>query len=138
MKISELMSPDIKSIGPESPISEAARLMRDGDFGAVPVADHDRLIGMVTDRDITVRAVAESRDVSRTKVRDVMTSDLFYCFDDQEVEDIAQNMGQMQVRRLPVVDRGKRLVGIVSLGDLATSGPKQAAAESLEAISQKA
>jgi CBS domain-containing protein len=105
-------------VSPEQTISEAARLMAEIDAGALPVGEEDRLVGMITDRDIAVRAVAEQKPPT-TKVREVMSQEVLYCFDDQELDDIAQNMSEVKVRRLPVVNREKRLVGIVSIGDLA-------------------
>ncbi len=118
MKISEIMSSDVETVTADQPIQEAARFMLTGDAGAIPVSDGDRLIGMVTDRDITVRAVAEGRG-PETPVREVMTDTLLFCFDDQDVDEVAIQMSDAQVRRFPVLSReGERLVGIVSIGDL--------------------
>jgi CBS domain-containing protein len=105
------------------------------DLGMLPVGENDRLVGMITDRDIAIKAVAENKGPS-TIVREVMTKDVKFCFDDEDVKHVAQNMGEQQVRRLPVVDREKRLVGILALGDLATQGGAQPAAQALERISQ--
>ena len=118
MRVSEVMTPGVRMVCPEQTISEAARLMAEIDAGALPVGEEDRLVGMITDRDIAVRAVAEQKPPT-TKVREVMSQEVLYCFDDQELDDIAQNMSEVKVRRLPVVNREKRLVGIVSIGDLA-------------------
>ncbi|HEY1287544.1 MAG TPA: CBS domain-containing protein [Burkholderiales bacterium] len=118
MRVSEVMTPSVRVVSPEQTISEAARLMAEIDAGALPVGEEDRLVGMITDRDIAVRAVAEQKPPT-TKVREVMSQQVLYCFDDQELADIAQNMSDVKVRRLPVVNREKRLVGIVSIGDLA-------------------
>jgi CBS domain-containing protein len=107
-------------VSPEQTISEAARLMAELDAGSLPVGEDERLVGMITDRDIAVRAVAQEKPPT-TKVREVMSQEVLYCFDDQDLEDIAQNMSDVKVRRLPVVDREKRLVGIVSISDLAKS-----------------
>jgi CBS domain-containing protein len=120
MRVSEVMTSGVRMVGPEQTISEAARLMAEIDAGSLPVGEDERLIGMITDRDIAVRAVAEQKPPT-TKVREIMSQEVLYCFDDQDLEDIAQNMSDVKVRRLPVVDREKRLVGIVSLGDLAKS-----------------
>jgi len=118
MRVSEVMTSGVRVVGPEQTISEAARLMAEIDAGALPVGEEDRLVGMITDRDIAVRAVAEQKPPT-TKVREVMSQEVLYCFDDQEIDDVAQNMSDVKVRRLPVVNREKRLVGIVSIGDLA-------------------
>ncbi len=137
MKISECMSRDVRTISPERSIREAAQVMATMDIGALPVGADDRLIGMITDRDIAVRAVAEGLDAD-TRISDVMTADIRYCFEDEDVKHIAENMGDNQVRRLPVLDRSKRLVGIVALGDLACSKAATAATgKALGAISRQ-
>ena len=118
MKVNAAMTPKVRMIHPDQTIREAAKLMSEIDAGALPVAENDRLVGMITDRDIAVRGVAQGKS-PETNVRDVMTRDILYCFDDQDLEDVACNMSRNQVRRLPVVSHDKRLVGIVSLGDLA-------------------
>ena len=136
MKISEIMSSDVETVTADQPIQEAARFMLTGDAGAIPVSDGDRLIGMVTDRDITVRAVAEGRG-PETPVREVMTDTLLFCFDDQDVDEVAIQMSDAQVRRFPVLSReGERLVGIVSIGDLSRSNDSDAAQVALEGVSQ--
>ena len=135
-KLKDLMSRDVKVISPEMSIREAAVQMRDGDFGMLPVGENDRMIGTITDRDIAMRAVAEGKDCN-TKVRDVMTEGVAWVFDDQSVEEVAQMMSKHQVRRLPVVDRNKRLVGIVALGDFAVELSQiQPAAQALSEISK--
>src|SRR5205085_10714550 len=103
--------------GPDRSIREAAEMMADQDIGALPVGENDRLVGMITDRDIAVRAVARGLGPD-TKIREVMSEEVMYCFDDEELDDAAQNMGGIKVRRLPVLNRDKRLVGIISLSDL--------------------
>jgi CBS domain-containing protein len=118
MKISKCMTRDVKLVSPTQTIRDAARMMAELDAGVLPVQQDDRLVGMITDRDIAVRAVAEGKSPD-TLVRDVMSNEVLYCFDDQEIEDVARNMGEVKVRRLPVVNRDKRLVGIISIGDLA-------------------
>ena len=135
MRVSEAMSHDVKIARPDHTIQQAAKIMCDLDVGALPVGDNDRLVGMITDRDIAVRAVAENRAPS-TKVRDVMTADVKYCFDDEDTEHVAHNMGDQQVRRLPVVNRDKRLVGILALGDLATQTGARPTTLALKCISQ--
>lgn len=121
MIISETMTRDVKLVAPTQSIREAAKLMADLDAGALPVTEGDRLVGMITDRDIAIRAIASGRG-PETLIRDVMTQDIKYCFEDQTVEEVVHNMGDIRVRRLPVLNRDKRLVGIVSIGDIATSG----------------
>jgi len=135
-QIREVMSPDFKFITPDTTIQEAAQQMRDGDFGFLPVGENDRLIGMITDRDIAIRSTAEGKNPSEQTVRDVMTAKTYYCFDDQSVEEICDNMGEIQVRRLPVVNRDKRLVGIVSLGDLAQQASRPNVGQTQQQITQ--
>lgn len=118
MKVCDAMSRDVQIASPKQSIRDAARIMAKIDAGALPVGENDRLIGVITDRDIAIRAVAEGK-ATTTKIRDVMSEEVLYCFEDQDLEEVAQNMGEMKVRRLPVVNRDKRLVGIISLGDLA-------------------
>ena len=117
-KLAEIMSRDVKVISPEATIREAAQRMREGDFGLLPVGEEDRLIGAISDRDIAIRAVADDQGPG-TKVRNVMSEGVFWAYEDDSVEKAAHLMSERQVRRLPVVNRDKRLVGIVSLGDFA-------------------
>ncbi len=134
MKVSECMSRDVQVVKPDQPIQEAAQFMLRSDAGAMPVCDGERLVGMVTDRDIAVRAVAQGRG-PETPVRQAMTDHVDYCFEDDEVEEVAMKMSDAQVRRFPVLSRqDKRLVGIVSLGDLSRSDQGQAATVALEGI----
>ena len=119
-RVAEIMSTDVTVVEPQQSLRAAAELMRDLDVGALPVCNGRRLLGMLTDRDIAVRAVAEGLAPDATCVSDVMTPDIAYCTDDQDVETVMQQMGDRQLRRLPVVDVDHRLVGIVSLGDMAT------------------
>ena len=137
MKVSEAMTMDVHTIRPDQSIQDAARLMADLDAGVVPVAENDRLVGMLTDRDIAVRAVAEGKGPD-TPVREAMTADVRYCYDDEDCDVVAQNMGELQIRRLPVVNRDKRLVGIVSLGDLSTLYSSGSAGGALGHISEQA
>jgi len=135
-KLKDLMSRDVKVISPEMSIRDAAMQMREGDFGMLPVGENDRMIGTITDRDIAIRAVAKGMD-SNTKVRDVMSDGIAWVFEDESVEDAAKMMSERQVRRLPVVDRNKRLVGIVALGDFAVESSEiRPAAEALSEISK--
>jgi CBS domain-containing protein len=118
MRVSEAMTREVRVANPTQTIRDAARIMAEIDAGAVPVGENDRLVGMITDRDIAIRAVAEGKGPD-TPVRDIMSKDIKYCYDDEDLEHVAENMGELQVRRLPVVNRDKRLVGIVALGDVA-------------------
>lgn len=136
MKISDAMTRDVQLAKPDDTIKQAARMMASIEAGVLPVSDNDRLVGMITDRDIAVRAVAEGKGPD-CKVRDVMSSDVKYCFADQDVGEVSRNMGDIQVRRLPVLDRDKRLVGVISLGDIATSPEPRPAAEALSRISRQ-
>ncbi|MGE5505007.1 MAG: CBS domain-containing protein [Actinomycetota bacterium] len=121
MQVREVMTPDVVVIGPHASIRDAARRMRDRDVGCLPIADEGgRLLGIVTDRDIAVRAVADNRNPAQTTVRECMSTDLVWVHDDLGVEDAAEMMEREQVRRLPVLDREQRLVGILSLGDIST------------------
>lgn len=135
-KLTDLMSRDVKVISPDMSIQEAAAEMKKGDFGMLPVGENDRMVGAITDRDIAIRAVAQGKD-SNTKVRDVMSEGIFWVFEDESVEAAAKMMSQRQVRRLPVVDRNKRLVGIVALGDFAVESSEiRPAADALSEISK--
>jgi CBS domain-containing protein len=139
MQLKEIMTQGAEVIAPEATLQEAARKMQRFDIGPLPVCDGDRLIGMLTDRDITVRAVAEGCDPKTTTVREAMTPDIAYCFEDQEVHEAAQIMEQYQIRRLPILNRNKRLVGLVSLGDLAIyTGNQRLSGEVLEQVSEPA
>lgn len=125
MQVSEIMSRDVLLVNPDETIAQVAKMMAENDVGFLPVRENDRLVGTITDRDIVVRCVAEGKDRD-ARVRDVMTSDVKYCFEDEEIEDVTRNMGDIQVRRLPVVNRDKRLTGIVSLADAAQELPSAA------------
>src|ERR1043166_2480482 len=118
MRVSEAMTRDVRVANPDETVQQAARMMPEIDAGVLPVGEDDRLVGMITDRDIAVRGVAKGKGPD-AKGRDIMTDDVKYCFDDQELSEVTRNMGDIQIRRLPVVDRTKRLVGILSLGDVA-------------------
>ena len=135
MKVSEVMTRDVRLIEPTQTIQDAARLMAELDAGIMPVREADRLVGMITDRDIAVRAVAEGRGPD-TPVREVMTEDVKYCYEDDDTEDVARNMADIQVRRLPVLTRDKRLVGIISLGDMAVTDGSGRVGDAVAGISQ--
>jgi CBS domain-containing protein len=137
MQVSQAMTPDVVSVPPDTTLMEAARLMKGLDVGPLPVRDDGRLIGVVTDRDITVRATAEGRDPLTTEVREVMTPNVVYCRQDEDVRDVAKLMQDAQLRRLLVVDGEMRLVGIVSLGDLVLhSGDDKLAGKTLGKVSE--
>lgn len=135
MNVREIMTPDVVIAAPDDTLQHAAELMADIDSGALPVGENDRLVGMLTDRDITVRAVAAGKSPSECKVREVMSPDIKYVFEDESIEDAARNMSELQVRRLPVLNRDKRLVGIVSLGDLSRK-KQRAGGEALQGVSR--
>jgi CBS domain-containing protein len=134
MQVSEAMSRDVRLASPGQSIRDAAKIMAEIDAGAVPVSENDRLVGMITDRDIAVRAVAGGKGPD-TPVREVMSKDVKYCFDDEDLEHVAKNMADLRVRRLPVVNREKRLVGIVALGDVAEA-QLGAAGSAVKGVSQ--
>lgn len=138
MMIKDVMTANVGMASPATTVGEAARMMKEGDVGILPVADGDRLVGMISDRDIVVRAVANGKQAGETPVSEAMSDRLLYCFEDQSLTDVASNMGENQVRRLPVLNRDKRLVGIVSLGDLSTSGATGEVAKAMEEISAPA
>jgi len=126
MLIRDAMTKDVRMVSPEQTICDAARIMAECDLGSVPVADGDRLVGMVTDRDIAIRAVASGKSPD-TQVREIMSEDVKYCFEDDDIDSVARNMADVQLRRLVVLNADKRLVGIVALADIALcEGPKPA------------
>ena len=135
MKVSEIMTRDICLASPSQALREAAAEMEKRDIGVLPVGDSDRLVGMITDRDIAVRGISHGLG-PEAPVRDVMSAEVKYCFEDDDIDDLAQNMASEQIRRLPVLNDKKRLVGIISLGDLATSRDGRATGVALSGISQ--
>jgi CBS domain-containing protein len=137
MRVADIMSRDVEVVPPEATLQQAAEKMRELDIGPLPVFEGNHVIGVITDRDIAVRAVAEGRDPNTTTVREAMTEDLVFCFEDQDIDEVAQMMRDKQIRRLVVFDRWKNLAGIVSLGDLAveTDGA-QPAGQVLKDVSQ--
>ena len=134
MKVSDIMTKRVVTASAEDTVQEAAKKMAGVNAGALPIAEGNRLVGMVTDRDIVVKGVARNKGLD-TKVGDIMTPEVRYCFDDQEIDDVMRNMGKLQVRRMPVVNREKKLVGILSLGDVAVSQGNQATVGALRDIS---
>ena len=135
MQVKDAMTKDVELASPTQTIRQAALLMGKADCGALPVADKDSLVGMITDRDIAIRAVAAGKG-PKTLVRDIMSAEVLYCFEDQELEEVTRNMADIQVRRLPVLNRDKRLVGILSLGDIAGSSDGKGAGDALRGISR--
>ena len=136
MRVSDAMTRDVRLCTPGQTIREVAQTMAEIDAGSMPVGENDRLIGMITDRDIAIRAVAAGKGPD-TPVREVMSEHIHYCFDDEEVDDVAQNMGDIRVRRLPVINRDKRLVGIISLGDVARTEGGETVGEAVAGVSQR-
>ncbi|MBW7849703.1 MAG: CBS domain-containing protein [Rhodospirillales bacterium] len=137
MQIREVMSRDVKIITPDTLVRDAARIMRDADTGFLPVGENDRLVGTVTDRDIALRAAAEGRDPNATPVRETMSPDIVYCFEDQDTAEAAKLMANRQIHRLAILNRDKRLVGVLSVGDIAErTGDEHAIGEAMEGISQ--
>jgi len=135
MQVNEAMTNDVKIASPNETIRDAARLMAQIDAGVLPVGQNDRLVGMITDRDIAIRAVAADKG-PQTPIRDIMSKEVLYCFEDDEVDDVVQNMADIKVRRLPVLNHEKRLVGILSLGDIALSDGAGTAGSALCGISE--
>jgi CBS domain-containing protein len=135
MKVSEVMTREVQTVSPDQPAQDAASFMLQANAGAIPVIDGERLIGMITDRDIAVRGVAKGHGPD-TPVRELMSNDIVCAQEDDNVEDVATKMSEAQVRRLPVIDQDQRLCGIVSLGDLARETNSEIAHEALEGVSQ--
>jgi CBS domain-containing protein len=135
MRVSEAMTRDVRVANPGQTIRDVAKIMAEIDAGSVPVGEDDRLVGIITDRDIAIRAVAAGKGPD-TPVRDVMSKEVKYCFDDEDLDHVAKNMGDIQVRRLPVVNRDKRLVGIVSLGDIAQAEDAETTGETVAKVSE--
>ena len=135
MKVQDAMHKGAVWVEATTTIPEIAKQMRDLDIGAIPIGENDRLVGMITDRDIALRAVAEGKDATKLTARDVMSKGIVYCRDTEDVEDAVRIMEQKQIRRLPVLDDKKRMVGMLSLGDVAHSAPRHISAEALTAVS---
>lgn len=135
MNVSEVMTAQVEVVSPQQTIGDAAQLMQQLDTGVLPVGQNDRLVGMITDRDIVVRALAQGRGPDAL-VSEAMTDSVLYCFDDDGIEDAAKQMGEAQVRRLPVMNRDKRLVGIIALGDLALAADSGVVDAAITGISE--
>lgn len=134
-KIREMMTSGVRLARPDQTLAEAARIMAEADVGSLPVGDGDRLVGMITDRDLVVRGIARGHD-AQTPVREVMSGEVKYCYEDEDVSHVAQNMAELGVRRLPVVDRDKRLVGMVALSNIAHGGDGRSANEMLRGVAR--
>ena len=135
MQISEVMCSDVNIASPRQSIREAAQMMAELDAGALPVGENDRLVGMITDRDIAIRAVAAGKG-PETPIREIMSTEVKYCFEDDDIDDVAQNMADIKLRRLPVLNEKKRLVGIISLADIALAEGPDPAGQALCGISE--
>ena len=136
MKVKDAMHEGVTWVGPETPIAELARSMRDEGIGSIPVGENDRLIGMVTDRDLAIKALADGRDPATLTARDVMSGPILYCRTEEDLDDAARLMELKQVRRLPVIDENKRMVGILSLGDIASAGGRELTGEVAQSVAQ--
>jgi CBS domain-containing protein len=135
MKVRDAMHRGVQWVQPGTRVMEIARLMREHDIGCVPVGENDRLVGMVTDRDIVCRSLAAGRDPSSTTARDVMTKGIIYCRAEEDLDDAVRLMESREIRRLPVIDENKRMIGILSLGDVSHAAPRQLSGEVLQAVS---
>ena len=138
MKVSEIMNRKAEWVGPDVSIADVAKIMRDKNIGSLPVGENDRLIGMVTDRDIACRAVADGLDPRKTTARQVMSKTIAYCFDDQPVDEAVHVMEEKHIRRLAVLNRKKRLIGILSLDDVAVGGSHDLSGEALSLVAPRA
>ena len=136
MYVRDVMTAQVNFVASDTPVNEVARLLRDQDIGSVPVSDGEKLVGMITDRDIVVRGMADGVDPRSLRARDVMSPKIVFCTEDQSVEEVLEHMGQEQVRRMPVVDANRRLVGVVSLGDLSRAAAERTAGNALKEISE--
>jgi len=137
MQISQIMNRSVRVISPDTNVRQAAQEMKSLDIGALPVCDGEKLLGMITDRDIAIRSVADDKDPRSTKVSDIMSPEVIWCFDDASTEEVAAKMADRQVRRIPIVNRQKKLVGVVALADLASSQQDpDIKADTIEGVSQ--
>ncbi len=136
MKVKDAMHKGVDWVSPETPVAELARLMRDHDVGAIPIGDNDRLIGMVTDRDIVCKGLArDDFDARRATARDVMTTEIHCCRDEDDLAKAVRHMEELQVRRLPVINKSKRLIGMLSLGDISHSASADLLSECIKSVS---
>jgi CBS domain-containing protein len=134
MDVSKAMHKGVEWRGPETPVAELSKIMREQDIGAIPIGENDRLIGMVTDRDLALRALDSGRDPNTLKARDVMTKEIVYCRTNEDIGDAIRLMEQKKIRRLPVIDENKRMVGMLSLGDAAHAVGQSMAGELVRAV----
>ncbi len=135
MKVKDAMHTGVEWVAPSTLLPDLARLMQKHDIGAIPVGENDKLIGMVTDRDIVCRGVGNGKDVSKLTARDVMTPNIVWCHADEDLDDATRIMENKKIRRLPVIDKNKRMVGILSLGDISHSAKPKLSGEVLHAVS---
>jgi CBS domain-containing protein len=133
MKVHEMMTTDVCVVSPNNTLRDAAMLMEKMDIGSLPVGMNDRLVGIITDRDIAIRAVAQGKSPDTT-VQETMSTDIKYCYEDEDVDHVARNMADLELRRMPVVNRDKRLVGVVSLSNFAYSGERKASDKLLKGV----
>ncbi|OLD57764.1 MAG: CBS domain-containing protein [Acidobacteria bacterium] len=139
MKVSEIMTRHVECINLDTSVKDAAEKMKSLDIGFLPICENDRLTGTITDRDITIRVVADGLNPRSVKARDVMTPNAFYCLEDQDIEEVGRRMQETEVKRMLILNRDHKLVGVVSLGDLSrASGVQQLAGETLKQISEAA
>lgn len=136
MKAADIMTKDITVVNPESSIRDAAEKMRALDTGILPVCDGRDMVGVITDRDIVIRTTADGKDPAGAKVKEAMTTEVAFCLEDEDIEKIAHRMEENRIRRMPVISHGKKLVGMISLADMAARGGQGAACEVLEKVSR--
>jgi len=137
MQAKEIMTRNVECIAPETPIEDAAKRMKSLDVGFLPVCENDRLVGVVTDRDVVLRVVAEGKKSSECLARDIMTEEVCWCYEDLTVEEVADFMAKKEVRRVLILNRDKRLTGVISIGDLSQArGEQLKAGETMKEISQ--
>lgn len=137
MRAKDVMTSKPEFLPPSASLKEAATHMKSGDFGFIPVGENDRLIGAITDRDLTVRAVAQGKDPNKTQIKDIMSKGIQFCYETDDIEDVAKKMESLQIRRVVVLDENKRMTGIISLGDIATkSKDQELCAELTEGVSK--
>ncbi len=135
MKVKKAMHKGVVWVTPDTPLMEVAKKMHQEDIGALPVGENDKLVGMITDRDIVCRCVADGKDIAKMTARDVMTKGITWCKEDSDMEEALELMEKHKIRRLPVIDGGKRMVGILSLGDISHAATRELTCEMVKAVS---